>query len=128
MPGMPWRLPGLSWRRCGRWSRRRGATTQAPPPELVLIGRAGCHLCEEMLDEVCAAVAEPGVRQGATVRELDLDAARAAGEVSEADHARWSALVPVLLVDGREVAQLRLDPAALRSALRPGRGGGRSFW
>ena len=52
------------------------------------------------------------------VRELDLDEALARGELDAALHERWTTLVPVLLVDDREVAHHRVAPDDLRSALR----------
>ena len=74
---------------------------------VVLIGRPGCHLCDDarsIVAEVCAEL-EVGWR-----------------EESLGDHPRWAArysdLIPVVLVDGTEHASWRVDPAALRRALQ----------
>lgn len=77
---------------------------------LTLLVRAYCHLCDEMK----RALAEhaPGV----PVDELDVDA-------DPALEARWGALVPVLLADGRELCHYRLDAEALDGFIRrPGAG------
>jgi hypothetical protein len=73
---------------------------------VVLVGRDGCHLCEdarEVVAAVCAAV-------DATWREVSLD-----------DHpelpAAYAEKIPVVLVDGAEHAYWRVDAAALRRAL-----------
>jgi hypothetical protein len=73
---------------------------------VVLVGRQGCHLCEQAR-EVVATVC--GV--------LDV----AWSEVSIDDHpglpARYAEMIPVVLVDGAEHAYWRVDAAALRRAL-----------
>lgn len=74
-----------------------------------MVTRDGCHLCEEMLAVVRAATARrPGVPP--QVRALDLDLALADGRVAPEQHARWTTLVPVLVVDGKEVAHHRVTP------------------
>lgn len=74
---------------------------------VVLIGRPGCHLCEDARSIVAEVCAELGV----TWREESL-----------ADHPQWAAryseLIPVVLVDGAEHASWRVDPGALRRALQ----------
>lgn len=85
-----------------RW-RRRAA-------EVRVVTRAGCHLCEEMERVVGDVVGGP-------VDTLDLDAELASGGLDPEQHARWTTLVPVLLVDGREVAHHRVDPGQVRRAL-----------
>jgi len=78
---------------------------------LTLLVRAYCHLCDEMR----AALAEQAA--GIAVDELDVDA-------DPALEARWGALVPVLLADGRELCHYRLDAGALDDlVLRAGTGG-----
>ncbi len=68
-----------------------------------MLGRPGCHLCEEM-----AAVLEGGLgRCGEAWLEVDVDADPALRE-------RYGETVPVLLRDGRPVAKVRLDAATLR--------------
>ncbi len=75
-------------------------------PRVVLLGRAGCHLCDEaraVVSDVCSA-------QGVSWAETDVD--------SDPDlRVRYSDLVPVVLVDGHDVAHFRVAPAVLRRAL-----------
>lgn len=75
-------------------------------PRVVLLGRAGCHLCYEaraVVVDVCSAL-------GVTWVETDVD--------SDPDlRMRYSDLVPVVLVDGHDVAHHRVAPALLRRAL-----------
>jgi hypothetical protein len=75
-------------------------------PRVLLVGREGCHLCEdarEVVASVCAAV-------DATWSEVCVD-----------DHpdlrAAYAEKIPVVLVDGSEHAYWRVDPGALRRAL-----------
>ena len=49
---------------------------------------------------------------GVPVDELDVDA-------DPTLEARWGTLVPVLLVDGRELCHYRLDKSALAAAVAP---------
>lgn len=90
------------------WWRRQA-------PEVVVVTRQGCHLCEVMVQ----VVSEAAGRVPVATRDLDRDLA--AGRLEPSVHERWSTLVPVLLVDGREVAHHRTDVGAVRQALR-GRG------
>lgn len=83
----------------------------APAPDpaharVTLITRAGCHLCEDarsVLSQVCGA-------RGIGVEVLDVDA-------DPELRAEYGDLVPVVLVNGREHAHFRVDPAALVRAL-----------
>ena len=77
------------------------------PPRVTLYSRAGCHLCELMLEAVRAACADRGVML--EVVDVDTDPVLVA---------RHGARVPVLAVDGREICHFHLDEAALRAALR----------
>lgn len=82
--------------------RRRSADR-----EVVLVTRAGCHLCEL----AAPVVAREAARAGATYVERDVDA-------SAQDRAAYGEKVPVVLVDGVEHAYWQVDPKALRAALR----------
>ena len=79
-----------------------------------LLGRPGCHLCDEARAVVERVVADE--RAGGS--EIGLE------ELSVLDdpalEARWHDDVPVVLVDGRLHGRWRIDPEALRRALRPG--------
>ena len=75
---------------------------------IVVLGRRGCHLCDVAHDVVANVAASMGVRW----EERDVDADE---ELASA----YGAYVPVVLVDGTEVARFRVDAARLRAALRP---------
>lgn len=77
-------------------------------PAVVLIGRAGCHLCQEARDVVTAVTGELGL--SFTERDVDDDPAL---------QAAYTTLVPVLLIDGAEHARWRVEEQALRVALAP---------
>jgi glutaredoxin len=70
--------------------------------QVVLITRQGCHLCDQALDALRALDVEP------ELRDVDAD--------SEL-YGLYDWRVPVVLVDGRVVAEGRIDQAALRKAL-----------
>ncbi len=70
---------------------------------VVLVTRKGCHLCDEALRLLRQFDREPEL--------LDIDA-------DDAAHALYDWRVPVVLVDGRVVAEGRVSPDALRKALR----------
>lgn len=80
--------------------------TSPSQPRVVLLGRTGCHLCDEarvVVADVCAAL-----RQGWIEKDVD----------AHPDlRARYSDTVPVVLVDGVEIAHLRVGPGVLREAL-----------
>jgi glutaredoxin len=73
---------------------------------ITLFTRAGCHLCE---------AAEQVIRRVATGRAhievVDIDADPALTD-------RYTVRVPVVAVDGAEIAEYELDPRALDDALR----------
>nr|WP_323132441.1 glutaredoxin family protein [Kineococcus indalonis] len=79
---------------------------------VVLVSRAGCHLCDEGR-EVVRRVAEA---TGTAWAEVDVDADPEAVR-------RWSDRVPVVLVDGVERDFGRLDAGRLTDALA-----GRRWW
>lgn len=76
-------------------------------PRVQLIGRAGCHLCDEarvIVAEVCAELGE-------SWRETDVAS-------DPALLRRYRDYVPVTLVDGAQIDFWRVDPDRLRAALR----------
>lgn len=89
---------------------RPSAPRAGSGPRVEVVSRQGCHLCQEMIDVVRRAVG-PEV----PVHLVDLDASPVPGEARE----RWTTLVPVLLVDGREVAHWRVDERTVRAAVGP---------
>ena len=75
--------------------------------ELLLVTRAGCHLCDDMAHLLDCALPELGLAYEA----VDVDA-------DEAYRARFGEVVPVLLRDGLPVAKIRLDKEQLTRILR----------
>jgi glutaredoxin len=79
---------------------------------ITLIGKAGCHLCEDAREVVARVAAEAG----ADVEELSID--------DDPDLAeRYWEQVPVVLVDGAQHTFFRVDEDRLRQALA-----GRRSW
>ena len=80
-------------------------------PELTLIGKAGCHLCDEaraVVEGVVRSLAEEGVPVDLVERSIldepDLDA-------------RWHDDIPVVLIGTALHDRWRVDPARLREDL-----------
>ncbi|WUH91626.1 glutaredoxin family protein [Streptomyces sp. NBC_00433] len=73
---------------------------------VTLIGKPGCHLC----DDARTVVAEVAAATGAVVVEQDI--------TQDAElHRRYWEQIPVVLVDGEQHTFWRVDPARLRRAL-----------
>ncbi len=77
------------------------------PRRVVLLGRAGCHLCDEARAVVERVTGELGV--GWQERSVDDDP-----ELLR----RYAEQIPVTFVDGRRHDFWRVDEARLRAALR----------
>ncbi len=77
------------------------------PSSVVLVTRAGCHLCAQAEPVVARAAADAGVPL--EVRDVD---------ARPEDHARWTDKVPVVLLDDVEHAYWSIDEKVLRKALR----------
>lgn len=76
-------------------------------PRVVLLGRVGCHLCDE------ARVVVAGVCDALDIAWVERDV-----DAEEDLRRRWSDDVPVVLVDSAVHARYRVDPASLRRAIR----------
>lgn len=80
---------------------------------LTLIGKPGCHLCDEAREVVSSVVAElEGVASApdVTVTEVSI--------LDDAElHDRYVEEIPVLLLNGAVHNIWRVDPARLRAAL-----------
>jgi hypothetical protein len=74
---------------------------------VLLYTKPGCHLCDDMLDELRAALRGTGIAVAERNIALDLD-----------DYERYKHDIPVLMIDGREVARHRITEPALVAALR----------
>ena len=77
---------------------RQGATGDG----LVLLGKPGCHLCDDARDVL--------ERVGATFTEVDIT-------TDDALHAAYLERIPVVMLDGVERFELFVDEAALRRVL-----------
>jgi glutaredoxin len=78
---------------------------RARRPVVTVYTRKGCHLCDE------AEAVVRRVARRAEVRLLDVDEDPALTE-------RYTVRVPVVEVDGVEVAEFEVEPTRLRAALR----------
>lgn len=87
----------------GLFGRKRPAD---PGPRITLIDRMGCHLC----DEAAAVIEAVSERTGVGWTRIDVD-------TSPALLHKYTDLVPVVLVDGREVSHWSVTDKALTSAL-----------
>lgn len=79
-----------------------------PEFELTLIGKPGCHLCEEA-EAVVAGVIADFDGKITLVQKNILD--------DEALFAKYSEEIPVLLIDGKVHNYWHIDPERLRAAL-----------
>lgn len=87
--------------------------SEARAKHLILVGKPGCHLCDDAREVVSAVV-----------EELALDAAAPAVSVEErsilddeALFAKYAEEIPVVLIDGRVHNYWRIDPVRLKTAL-----------
>jgi hypothetical protein len=89
-----------------------------PPRDirLTLIGKPGCHLCDDAREVVQAVMREIEATDAA--RRIELD------ELSILDdetlRARYAEEIPVLLIDGEVHNYWRIDPVRLKTALLAG--------
>ncbi|GAB3110678.1 glutaredoxin family protein [Janibacter alkaliphilus] len=83
-----------------------GPGPSLPDARVVLLGRDGCHLC----DEARAVIQQVLAEVGGDLAEVDVD--------SDPElQRRYTEQVPVTFVDGRQHDYWRVDPARLRRAL-----------
>lgn len=75
-------------------------------PRITLVDRQGCHLC----DEAAAVIEQVAERTGVGWTRVDVDS-------SPALLHKYTDLVPVVLVDGREIAHWSVTDKALTRAL-----------
>jgi hypothetical protein len=81
--------------------------TTAGAPRVVVVTKAGCHLCEDALAVVAELCDSLGV----------VWAARDLATVAEPQRAQWTELIPVVLVDDEVHEVFRVDAERLRHAL-----------
>lgn len=76
------------------------------PPRILVYTKPGCHLCDDMLDLLRVTLRGSG--EAVTERNIALDLD---------DFERYRHDIPVLVIDGREVARHRISEPALQAAL-----------
>lgn len=77
---------------------------QSAPIHLIMYGRSGCHLCDDMRDALEALRAE--LDFSLELRDIDSNPAW---------HDKYGLKIPVLLSEGSEICHYHLDPVALRA-------------
>ena len=78
---------------------------------LTLIGKPGCHLCDDAREVVRTVIGElPADGPAVTVEERDI--------LQDPElHEKYVEEIPVVLIDGRVHTYWRVDPVRLRPAL-----------
>jgi glutaredoxin len=76
------------------------------PPRVLVLTRAGCHLCDQAIEVVAKVCAETG--EAYATRDVDEDP-----DLRQA----YTDQVPVTFVDGAQHDFWRVDPVRLRAAL-----------
>jgi glutathione S-transferase len=84
-----------------------GLDPTSPPPQVILYGRPGCHLCDEALAGL-VALHQAGLRF--ELVEVDI-------ESDERLHRELLELIPVIEVEGVRVSELLPDLDATRARL-----------
>jgi glutaredoxin len=82
------------------------APNGSAPRTVTLIGKPGCHLC----DDARAVIEKVAGETGAAVEERDINQ-------DEELYARYWEQIPVVLVDGEQHTFWRVDEKRLRAAL-----------
>ena len=82
------------------------STTPGSAPRITLIGKPGCHLCDDARVVIERVAGDLGVgwREVSILEDKDL-------------FERYAEQIPVTLVDGRQHDYWRVDEARLRAAL-----------
>ncbi len=80
---------------------------------LTLIGKPGCHLCDDAREVVQAVVAEVEATDAA--RSIALEERSILDDAALS--ARYAEEIPVLLIDGEVHNYWRIDPVRLKTAL-----------
>ena len=86
----------------------------APLPDLILYGRAGCHLCDEARDLLVALLRERTDAGQATPRVVERDI-----ESNDDWHRAFFETIPVLELGDRRL-ELATSPAKIRRLLADG--------
>ena len=82
-----------------------------PSVTVTLIGKPGCHLCDDAREAIAGVIAE--LPDGAPDVEVEEKSILDDAEL----HERYVEDIPVVLIDGRQHTYWRVDPSRLRTAL-----------
>jgi len=85
--------------------------------DLTLIGKSGCHLCDEARVTVNAVVGAFRAEYTGVARHIQVNLVEHDILVDEELWNRYSEEVPVLLINGKIHNYWRIDPVRLRGAL-----------
>jgi len=85
--------------------------------DLTLIGKSGCHLCDEARVTVNAVVGAFRAEYTGVARHIQVNLVEHDILVDEELWNRYSEEVPVLLINGKVHNYWRIDPVRLRGAL-----------
>ena len=85
--------------------------------DLTLIGKSGCHLCDEARVTVNAVVGAFRAEYTGVARHIQVNLVEHDILVDEALWNKYSEEVPVLLINGKIHNYWRIDPVRLRGAL-----------
>jgi len=85
--------------------------------DLTLIGRSGCHLCDEARVTVNAVVGAFRAEYTGVARHIQVNLVEHDILVDEELWNKYSEEVPVLLINGKIHNYWRIDPVRLRGAL-----------
>ena len=85
--------------------------------DLTLIGKSGCHLCDEARVTVNAVVGAFRAEYTGVARHIQVNLVEHDILVDEELWNRYSEEVPVLLINGEVHNYWRIDPVRLRGAL-----------
>ena len=85
--------------------------------DLTLIGKSGCHLCDEARVTVNAVVGAFRAEYTGVARHIQVNLVELDILVDEELWNKYSEEVPVLLINGKVHNYWRIDPVRLRGAL-----------
>jgi hypothetical protein len=85
-----------------------------PPVHLTLIGKPGCHLCDDARDVVSSVLEQMAAEPGAP--DIILDERSILDDASL--HELYVDDIPVVLINGKVHNYWRIDPVRLTTALR----------
>jgi Glutaredoxin-like domain (DUF836) len=85
--------------------------------DLTLIGKAGCHLCDEARVSIQAVVGAFRAEHTGVARHVQVNYVEHDILFDEELFAKYSEEIPVLLINGKVHNYWRIDPERLRAAL-----------